>query len=85
MNPSVITWISAVVSAGICTIIPPIMYQSDEDMRLEEVEKSQSRLFSAVCSKARLYIDTSSIIPGEETVIFQKKAKRLNEKPRQSF
>lgn len=39
MHPSVITWISAVVSEGICTLIPPNMYQTDEVMRLEKVGK----------------------------------------------
>lgn len=39
MHPSVVTWISAVVSEGICTLIPSNMHQTDEVMRLKEVGK----------------------------------------------
>lgn len=39
MHPSVITWISAVVSEGICTLTPPNMSQIDGVVRLEEVRK----------------------------------------------
>lgn len=72
MHPSVITWISAVVSESICTLIPSNMHQNDEVMRLKEVGKVVKHMWQSgpfflalksvdsVWSKARLHTKTPS-------------------------